>query len=651
MSFIDYTVADPNAVTPGGYQGTDYYRSELHDTNQYAIIKTATMGHFPGVVANIVMDDARTTKSGTWTLATTMDAGTGGSVYFYGSGGQWTNSFGTNFFYHSLSGSGAYMQFTPNILTAGDYNVYQWHPTTNNASTTVPFVINYNGGSTTINADQTTNGGNWTLLGKFNFAAGTAGYIRVTDSVTDSGKVAMVDGIKLVFVGSVTTLGSSANPAVYGDSVTLTATVAVTGGTATGTVTFKDGANTLGTATLDGSGQATFTTNKLSAAGSPRSLTAVYGGDSNYSGSTSSVLSQTINQKSLTVSGITASDKVYDATTNATLNTSGASLVGVIGLDSVTLSTGSASGAFADKAVGTNKTVTVSGLSLAGGDASNYSLSQPATTASIAARGLTVSGLGANDKVYDGTAAATLTGTPTLVGVQGSDAVSLTGTPVGAFTDPNVGALKTVNISGLGLTGAGAGNYFLTAPTATANITGASTTTGLVSSGTPSGPGTNVTFTATVGSAAGAPAGNVVFLAGGVPFRTNALAGGVAAASTATLPLGTNHIQAAYAGGGNFLASTGSVDQVVKVFITCSQTNALLSIVRNVGGTFTLTFKGTPQAAYYVIASPDLTTSLEGWLPVPGSTNTVTNSSGLWQFTVTNGTSQQFYRGAAVPCP
>ena len=40
------------------------------------------------------------------------------------------------------------------------------------------------------------------------------------------------------------------------------------------------------------------------------------------------------------------------------------------------------------------------------------------------------------------------------------------------------------------------------------------------------------------------------------------------------------------------------------------------------------------------------------WAPVPGSTNTVTNLSGLWQFTVTNAAPQQFYRAAAVvPCP
>jgi hypothetical protein len=107
---------------------------------------------------------------------------------------------------------------------------------------------------------------------------------------------------------------------------------------------------------------------------------------------------------------------------------------------------------------------------------------------------------------------------------------------------------------------------------------------------------------------------------------------------------------AQYAGDGNFLGSTGSVAQVVQL-VTCSQTNALLSIADNLNGTFTLTFVGTPQAQYCVLASTNVAAPMTRWAPVAGSTNTVTNVSGLWQFTVTNTAPQQFYRGTAVvPC-
>ena len=109
---------------------------------------------------------------------------------------------------------------------------------------------------------------------------------------------------------------------------------------------------------------------------------------------------------------------------------------------------------------------------------------------------------------------------------------------------------------------------------------------------------------------------------------------------------------AQYLSNGNFLGSTGGVAQVVKLFAACSQTNALLSMADNLNGTLTLTFVGTPQADYYVLASPDVTAPMTNWVPVAGSTNTVTNASGQWQFTLTNTAPQQFYRATAVaPCP
>jgi hypothetical protein len=43
---------------------------------------------------------------------------------------------------------------------------------------------------------------------------------------------------------------------------------------------------------------------------------------------------------------------------------------------------------------------------------------------------------------------------------------------------------------------------------------------------------------------------------------------------------------------------------------------------------------------------------MSNWLALAGSTNTVTNVSGLWQVTITNAGSRQYYRGAAVvTCP
>ena len=63
-------------------------------------------------------------------------------------------------------------------------------------------------------------------------------------------------------------------------------------------MTFKDGATTLGTGTLNASGQATFTTSSL-ALGS-HSITAVYGGGGAFTPSNSPVLTQTVGQAATT---------------------------------------------------------------------------------------------------------------------------------------------------------------------------------------------------------------------------------------------------------------------------------------------------------------------------------------------------------------
>jgi len=95
-----------------------------------------------------------------------------------------------------------------------------------------------------------------------------------------------------------TTLVSSQNPAAFGQSVTLTATVSPQfTGTPTGTVTFMNGTATLKVATLSG-GIATYTTTTL-AVGS-ESITAVYKGNISFNGSTSQAVNQVVAQSSTT---------------------------------------------------------------------------------------------------------------------------------------------------------------------------------------------------------------------------------------------------------------------------------------------------------------------------------------------------------------
>jgi uncharacterized repeat protein (TIGR01451 family) len=220
----------------------------------------------------------------------------------------------------------------------------------------------------------------------------------------------------------------------------------------------------------------------------------------------------------LTVSGITAADKVYNANTMATLSTPGAALGGVFSGDAVTLGTGGAAGAFASKNVAQNVLVSVSGLTLGGAQAGDYTLAQPATTANITPAMLTVSGITAADKVYNANTTATLsTAGVALGGVFSGDAVTLgTGGAAGTFASKDVAQNILVSVSGLTLGGAQAGNYTLTQPTTTANITPAMlTVSGITAANKIYNANTMATLSTAVAALAGVLSADAVTLGTG----------------------------------------------------------------------------------------------------------------------------------------
>ena len=190
-----------------------------------------------------------------------------------------------------------------------------------------------------------------------------------------------------------------------------------------------------------------------------------------------------IAQKPVTVSGITANDKVYDGTTVAELNTNSASIGGKVGNDDVTIDVANATGTFDTKNVGTGKTVTITDITLGGNDAGNYTLSSDSATATadITAKTVTVSGITASNKVYDGNTSATIeTSGAAISDIVGNDDVTIdVAKATGTFEDKNVGTRKTVTITGIALGGADKDNYTLTSDSAnaTASITASSSIT------------------------------------------------------------------------------------------------------------------------------------------------------------------------------
>lgn len=180
--------------------------------------------------------------------------------------------------------------------------------TTTSAGGTPVGTVTFSEGATVLASNVTVDGSGhaWFSTATLSVASHTitAAFTGATGWANSSGNAAAQVVNK---ANTASVVSSSANPSVFSQPVTLTATVTATapgGGIPTGTVTFKNGSATLGTGTLDGSGHATLTTSTL-AVGS-RSITAVYGGSASYNTSTSPTLTETVN-KNATTSSVTSS--------------------------------------------------------------------------------------------------------------------------------------------------------------------------------------------------------------------------------------------------------------------------------------------------------------------------------------------------------
>jgi len=172
---------------------------------------------------------------------------------------------------------------------------------------------------------------------------------------------------------------SSSNPSTYGSSISFTATVTSSpvNPSNVGTVTFRDGGTVICTAVALSVNTATCLISSLSAIASPHSITADYSGATGFAASTSGALSQVITPKNLTISGALANNKVYDGNDTATVNFAGATLVGIVGSDVVTIVTTGYGATFATTSVANGIAVTVTGVTLGGAQAGNYTVSQP----------------------------------------------------------------------------------------------------------------------------------------------------------------------------------------------------------------------------------------------------------------------------------
>jgi len=128
----------------------------------------------------VVLDNADAEFVGTWPLIT-------GSACAYQGDFQWNEA-----------GTGAdTATWVPDVAITGLYEVYARWVANASRATDAPYTITYNGGSDTIDVDQTTDGCDWNLLGTYPFVEGTAGSIVLSD---DADGYLNADAVKLELV-------------------------------------------------------------------------------------------------------------------------------------------------------------------------------------------------------------------------------------------------------------------------------------------------------------------------------------------------------------------------------------------------------------------------------------------------------------------
>ena len=219
----------------------------------------------------------------------------------------------------------------PGQTTTFTATVSAVNPNDGTPTGTVTFL---NGGTTLANVPLTSGQATYTTsfptLGSYTIVAvyaGNGNYYLPSTSAARTQVVSDPDS-------TTTTVSASSNTSVFGQSVTLTATVNAAGGTPTGTITFQDGTTTLASVTL-AAGQATYTTTSL--ASGNHSIVVVFTSNANWHNSDNSAapFTETISPPSTTTtltnpSGSSILNRTVTFTATISPNATGVSLSGTV---------------------------------------------------------------------------------------------------------------------------------------------------------------------------------------------------------------------------------------------------------------------------------------------------------------------------------
>ncbi|MBX3460230.1 MAG: family 10 glycosylhydrolase [Planctomycetes bacterium] len=109
-----------------------------------------------------------------------------------------TDKYGADYRFASTVGTAgpatAAAEWRP-TLAAGQYTVSVWYPQGTNRANDAPFRVYHNTGTALVRVNQTAGGGGWVVLGTYDFAAGTGGYVTLSNDA-ESGKVVLADAVR-----------------------------------------------------------------------------------------------------------------------------------------------------------------------------------------------------------------------------------------------------------------------------------------------------------------------------------------------------------------------------------------------------------------------------------------------------------------------
>ncbi len=441
---------------------------------------------------------------------------------------------------------------------------------------------------------------------------------------TGSTSAALAQTVNMVTSG--VTLVSSQNPALFGQSIPLSATV--TPGSATGTVQFMDGSTVLGTMTVSG-GSALLSLSTLSAG--THSITAVYSGDANDSPSTSAAIAETVQQAPTTTTLTSSTDRSplgQNVSLTATVTPASASgtvnlMQGTTILATSTLTNGVATFSISSLPVGSNSL-----YARYAGNASYLPSSSATVTQVVLILTSTTLTTTPNPSAYGAPVTLTLTASPTSATgpVQFNNGATVLGPAnlVNGQAKLTVANLAVGNASLIAYYSGDATHAGFTSLIVTQTVNKAPASVAFSSSKNPSVVGQSVTFTAAVSP--NSATGTVQFLDGATVVGTAAISGGAASLSLTTLTVGAHSIKASYSGDSNYLTATSpALTQTISPPAQACHVTYVVTTQWNVGFGTAVTIQNTGSAP---VNGWDLTWTWAGNQKITQSWNSTYSQTG-----------------------